>query len=262
MAEHGMYSRNPEPWTQHRGFAVLGFGAALDTIDRTQGNQTLPMFARIRRISLGETAKVSSNFLSCMFSVTGRANLYEALVLDRVADAAAAAAADVGVDCHFKLAQLPLNAFEGGAVLGRGKAVEAERDCDLATRLGISLVTNRPLNALPMPGVSTGDWGRGGASHLQLREAKPMGTMASLLKRVLCESANLPEAPLQQIALRLALSAPGVACTLNGVRQPAYVEDAAQVLQLEPISHQDVEKALLAVRSLAEELGCDTKQLW
>ena len=85
MAEHGMYSRNPEPWTQHRGFAVLGFGAALDTIDRTQGNQTLPMFARIRRISLGETAKVSSNFLSCMFSVTGRANLYEALVLDRVA---------------------------------------------------------------------------------------------------------------------------------------------------------------------------------
>ena len=85
MAEHGMYSRNPEPWTQHRGFAVLGFGASLDTIDRTQGNQALPMFARIRRISLGETAKVSSNFLSCMFSVTGRANLYEALVLDRVA---------------------------------------------------------------------------------------------------------------------------------------------------------------------------------
>ena len=29
--------------------------------------------------------KVSSNFLSCLFSVTGRANLYEALVMDRAA---------------------------------------------------------------------------------------------------------------------------------------------------------------------------------
>ena len=29
-------------------------------------------------------------------------------------------------------------------------------------RLGVALVTNRPLNALPLPGVSTGDWGRPG----------------------------------------------------------------------------------------------------
>mmetsp|Transcript_67828 Transcript_67828/g.150275 ORF Transcript_67828/g.150275 Transcript_67828/m.150275 type:complete len:410 (+) Transcript_67828:24-1253(+) len=205
---------------------------------------------------------VSSNFLSCLFSVTGRPNLYEALVLDRVVDAADAAAKALGEPAHrFKVAQLPLNAFESGAILGRGSAVEAEPDCPLAQRLGISLVTNRPLNALPMPGVGTGDWGRGAASHLQLREAKPMGTMASLLKRVVREAADLPEAPLQQLALRLAVSAE-VACTLNGARREPYVEDVAAVLRQEPLPRADVEKILRAVRSLAEELSCDKNRLW
>ncbi|CAJ1446673.1 unnamed protein product, partial [Effrenium voratum] len=128
---------------------------------------------------------VSSNFLSCSFSVTGRPNLYESLVLDRVLDAASAAAGAQGLSQHrFQVAQLPLNLFESGAVLGRGAQMEG--DCFMAERLGVSLLTNRPLNALPMPGVSAGDWGRS-ASHLQIREAKPMGAVPSLLKRVLKE---------------------------------------------------------------------------
>ena len=79
----------------------------------------------------------------------------------------------------------PRNAWENGAVLGR--EAQAEGDCFMATRLGISLLTNRPTNALPIPGVSSGDWGRND-KHLQLREAKPMGTTESLLKRVLTEA--------------------------------------------------------------------------
>eukprot|EP00913_Durusdinium_trenchii_P011385 g10696.t1 len=165
---------------------------------------------------------VSSNFLSCLFSVTGLPNLYESLVLDRVLDAAQAAAqAENCQSCR--------NAWENGAVLGR--EAQAEGDCFMATRLGISLLTNRPINALPIPGVSSGDWGRND-KHLQLREAKPMGTTESLLKRVLTEALG-EEAPLQQLALRLALSAPGSACTLNGAHRWNYLDDLEEVLTKE-----------------------------
>ena len=63
-------------------------------------------------------------------------------------------------------------------------------------------------------------------------EAKPMGTTQSLLKRVVLDAlaadagADLAdaEAPLQQLALRLAASS-HVSCTLNGAHQLKYVED-------------------------------------
>merc|ERR1719254_82393 len=83
--------------------------------------------------AIGHGYGVSANFLSCLFSTTGRPNIYEALALDRVLDAAARAAG--GRDRHrLQLVQLPLNAVESGAVLGRGEAVPeaAEGDCDLA----------------------------------------------------------------------------------------------------------------------------------
>ena len=73
---------------------------------------------------------VSSNFLSCHFSVTGLPNLYESLVLDRVMDAAQAASrarAPLELPRPF-LAQLPLNALENGAVLGRTTATQTEGD--------------------------------------------------------------------------------------------------------------------------------------
>lgn len=210
---------------------------------------------------------VSSNFLSCMFSVTGLPNLYESLVLDRVVDAAASAARAEGLQQHrFQVAQLPLNAFDNGAVLGRTPGTQTEGDCSMAQRLGVSILTNRPINALPMPGVSTGDWGRGGNSYLQLREAKPMGTTQSLLKRVVLDAladANLAEAevPLQQLALRLAASS-HVSCTLNGAHQMKYVEDLEDVLKVASFSESHVQRAMQSVRSMATELGCQTKGLW
>jgi len=211
---------------------------------------------------------VSANFLSCLFSTTGRPNLYEALALDRVLDVAATAA---GPDrAHrLKIVQLPLNVVESGAVLGRGAAVPeaAEGDCNLAARLGVDVVANRPINALPLPGVSSGDWGRGGASHLKLREARPMGAVESLMQRVLLDAlfgSELPSPapPLQQVALRLAASGPSVSCTLCGVRTEQYLQDAIAVLKEPPFSTERVTNALGAVRSAAEELGCVRRGLW
>jgi len=218
---------------------------------------------------------VSGNFLSCMFSTTGRGNLYESLALDRLVDVAAAAAARRGKEGghRFRIAQLPLNAVEAGAVLGRGGAVPeaAEGDCVLGTRLGLGIVANRPLNALPLPGVSTGDWGRQGATHWQLRDKTPMGAVESLLKRVLLEAlqaeggvleGDASKIPLQHLALKLSLSSPGVSSTLCGMRAEAYVEDAAAVLKQAPFSAVQVEKAMSMVRIAAEELGCEKRGLW
>ncbi|CAE8584566.1 unnamed protein product [Polarella glacialis] len=213
---------------------------------------------------------VSSNFLSCSFSNTGRSNVYEALVLERVVEAAAAAAKSQGSGEHrMRIAQMPLNAFESGALLGRGAVVPeaAEGDCHSAARLGVSVITNRPLHAIPIPGVSTGDWGRSGDSHLHLREVKPMGTMPSLVKRVLVEALRdggvqmEPAPPLQQVALRLAISAP-VSLSLIGARSERYVEDVSAVLQAEPFSGDQVKRAMLAVRTAAEELGCERRGFW
>lgn len=213
---------------------------------------------------------VSGNFLSCYFSITGRPNLYEALALDRVVDAAAAAA---GTKAHrLKLVQLPLNVFENGAVLGRGGVVpEATKgDCTLADELGVAVVTNRPLNALPMPNVSSGDWNQTGASYLRLADKKPMGSTEALLKRVLLEALSeegssiqhSKSASLQQLALHLAMSAPSVSCSLCGTRSETYVEDATAVLRQPPLSAAQVLRAFTAIRTLAEELGCETKGLW
>jgi len=206
---------------------------------------------------------VSSNFLSCMFSVTGLPNLYESLVLERVVDAAASAARAEGLEQHrFQVAQLPLNIFENGAVLGRGPGTQVEGDCSVAERLDVSLLTNRPINALPMPGVSTGDWGRGGNSYLQLREAKPMGTTQSLLKRVVRDATGeAADAPLQQVALRVAASN-RISCTLNGAHDMKYVEDLEVVLSKESFTESQVESVMRSARSMATELGCQTQGLW
>ena len=41
--------------------------------------------------------------------------------------------------------------------------------------------------------------------------------------------------PLQQLALRLAMSAPGTACTLNGASKVEYLKDVEEVLKLDLI---------------------------
>jgi len=118
-----------------------------------------------------------------------------------------------------------------------------------------------------MPGVSSGDWGRSGDSRLCLRDSKPMGAVESLLSRVLLEALfeDKPPSPspsLQQVSLRLALSAPSVASSLCGMRTEKYVEDSAAVLKEPPFSQEQLTRGLLAVRAAAEELGCENRGFW
>eukprot|EP00747_Dinoflagellata_sp_TGD_P179155 gnl/TRDRNA2_/TRDRNA2_29473_c0_seq1.p1 gnl/TRDRNA2_/TRDRNA2_29473_c0~~gnl/TRDRNA2_/TRDRNA2_29473_c0_seq1.p1 ORF type:complete len:430 (+),score=83.42 gnl/TRDRNA2_/TRDRNA2_29473_c0_seq1:25-1314(+) len=209
---------------------------------------------------------VSSNFLSCMFSTTGRGNLYEALCIDRVLDAAVAAGGETSH--RFRIAQLPLNAVENGALLGRGDVVAeaAEGDCALAERLGVAVVTHRSLNTIPVPGVSSGDWTnpRGPTGHLVLKSKQPMGTIEALLQRVLRENLSQGDEiiPLQQTAIRMSLSAPAVVCSLVGMRTEKYVQDAAAVLQQPPLPVEEVSSAMLKVRAVMEELGGQKRGLW
>ena len=46
---------------------------------------------------------------------------------------------------------------------------------------------------------------------------------------------ELRQESLSRLAMSFVASTPGVACVLNGMRHPAYVEDAAGVMALPPI---------------------------
>lgn len=206
---------------------------------------------------------VSANFLSCQVSTTGKPNLYEALQLERVIGAAEAAAGGTGKH-RLQLVQMPLNLLEGGAVLGRGGAVPEAADGDVATarRLGVGVIVNRPMNAIPIPGMASGDWGRSGANHVRLRDAKPMGTVEALLKRVLLEELGFEASTsLQQAELRLVSSAQVASC-LCGMRAESYVEDAVHVLKQTPLDDALVQAAFRKARQAVEELGGQTRGLW
>lgn len=207
---------------------------------------------------------VSGNFLSCMFSTTGRANSYEAVTVDRVLDAAATAAA--GDNKHrMRLVQLPLNAVEGSGMIGRGGALPQaeEGDCTLASRIGLGVVTNRPLNSIPLPGVSSGDWGRS-TTHIKLADKKPMDTVQALLKRVLHEAISetgASEVPLQQLALRLASAPPADVC-LNGMISKPYIDDVAAVLAAPALTPEQALKGFKQVRQAMVEVGAEHERFW
>ena len=44
--------------------------------------------------------------------------------------------------------------LRGLVVSAKDTGTQAEGDCSVAERLGVSLLTNRPINALPMPGIT------------------------------------------------------------------------------------------------------------
>eukprot|EP00746_Dinoflagellata_sp_MGD_P125683 gnl/MRDRNA2_/MRDRNA2_60510_c0_seq1.p1 gnl/MRDRNA2_/MRDRNA2_60510_c0~~gnl/MRDRNA2_/MRDRNA2_60510_c0_seq1.p1 ORF type:complete len:429 (+),score=95.41 gnl/MRDRNA2_/MRDRNA2_60510_c0_seq1:53-1339(+) len=211
---------------------------------------------------------VSGNFLSCYFSTSGRGNTYEALHLERVVEAAAAAAG--GGEHRMKLIQLPLNAIENGAILGRENimAEASQGDCSLAAQLGLGVVVNRPLNAIPVPGMQSGDWGRH-EQHIRLKDTKPMPPTQALLRRVIIEAlqegGGLPEGSsenLQILSLRLASCAPCVDVCLNGMRTSRYVSDAAAALQEGLLPADAALNAFNKVRMACQEMGGQKRGLW
>lgn len=93
---------------------------------------------------------VSSN------TVTAPASDAEATSLFHFLDAATRAAASQGpAHHHFALLQCPMNLFESGALITRNTGVEQQDTVlELAQREHLSVLVNRPLNA--MPGVNGG----------------------------------------------------------------------------------------------------------
>jgi len=260
---------NPEYFLSHSLRQRTKIADAWDEMYERLGEAFRTLEALCQEGLIGSGYGVSGNFLSCMFSTTGRSNLYEALALDRVVTAAAEAAGSK--DSHrFMQVQLPLNAIESSASIGRGGAVPeaSEGDCTVASRMGLGVVLNRPLNAIPIPGAGSGDWGRNGASHVKLREAKPMGTVEALLKRILKdnmgdEAFSSPDGvPLQQMALRVALSTPSASCCLCGMRTEDYVQDAIAVLKAPPLAPGKVAHSFQQVRAAMDELGGMKRGLW
>lgn len=259
---------NPEYFLQDQLLRRVSIADAWDAMyDQLQ--QTFSTMESLCKEGLiGSGYGVSANFLSCMNSVSGRPNLYEALIVDRVLDAARVAAG--GRDAHhLQVVQLPLNIVESAALLGRPVIPEAtEGDVPMVERLGLSTITNRPLNAIPVPGVSSGDWEGPKLTHLRLKDSKPMGAIPQLLKRVVQDALgeeagiNAAQMTLQQLSLRLASSTSAVSCTLLGMRRQQYVDDAAAVLKLPPLAPEIVVRAHYSVRSCFEELGGQHRSLW
>ena len=198
---------------------------------------------------------VSANTIGCRWGALGGANEREALDLRRTLHAAAKAASPEGGERGGERGEgqgmgAAMGAGgedgggEGGAAKGgRGGGVPHHRcrvlqvplnllepdaaaaPAALARRLGLSVMANRPLNAIPPPGAGHG-FGLN-TSFLPLRDGRPTPPAAALVRQQAREvlSRHLGPAaaarlPLEEIALRFALSAPDVDVVLCGARRP------------------------------------------
>ena len=139
-----------------------------------------------------------------------------ATCLQRFIDCARAAG---GPNHHFRWLQLPLNLVESRGALEANTGPNGRwRPLDLAAREGITVMINRPLNAIV------------GQSLIRLADPPVRGRVrpaSSQLRRHL--DRRLPahqNAPLSQKALWVLTSLAGVRTVLVGMREPAYVADA------------------------------------
>jgi aryl-alcohol dehydrogenase-like predicted oxidoreductase len=144
----------------------------------------------------------------------------------------AAAQAAGGPGHHFRVLQLPMNLIESAAMF------EANNDgatvLEKAGHLGVGVLVNRPLNAI--------------VDNRLLRLAGATG--APVIAPI---DAALPaerrSATPSQKALQVVASAPGVSCVLVGMRRPAYVDDATEMLRWPRLTGDAVEAALRTYRS-------------
>ena len=148
-----------------------------------------------------------------------------------------------GDDHHFRWLQLPLNLLESRGALEANTGPDGRwRPLDLAAREGITVLVNRPLNAI--------------VGHALIRLADPpirgrARPASSQLRRRL--DALLPDhhnAPLSQKALWVLTSLPGVRSVLVGMRETRYVADAMTVLQWRPLPDADA-----VLRALEDATG-------
>ncbi len=163
---------------------------------------------------------VSSN------TCTAPVDQFDATSLHRMLEAALRAG---GAGHHFRVLQLPMNLLESGALLERNQPGGAT-PLELAAARGIGVLVNRPLNAIrgsgmvrladPFPDSEGIDPERQARTALWVREHIDPALPT-----------DRQEAPLQQKALALLASTPGVSCVLLGMRRRRYVADALAVLR-------------------------------
>ena len=182
--------------------------------------------------------------------------------------------------------QAPLNLLEFGAAIGRKDVVSGhagEPEIDILKRNDLAFIANRPLTAIPPPGLSVSsagnpDWVEPAGqnnTYIEFRQAqhgKPQGTMQKLVQNIVKEEIDALQhtndtdktpTPLQQTALHCSL-APG-ALVLNGMRTFSHVDDALAVLKSEPLvsdGRKTGSRIAGKLQSVCEELGADGRGLW
>eukprot|EP00293_Proteomonas_sulcata_P008731 CAMPEP_0184297106 /NCGR_PEP_ID=MMETSP1049-20130417/8045_1 /TAXON_ID=77928 /ORGANISM="Proteomonas sulcata, Strain CCMP704" /LENGTH=260 /DNA_ID=CAMNT_0026606681 /DNA_START=86 /DNA_END=868 /DNA_ORIENTATION=+ len=196
---------------------------------------------------------ISTNPHGCQWSCTGHVNTAEATSTERLVDAATMAAARRGKSRHnFKVIQMPWNLLEPNAAHdGDTPGAIAQ-----ARSLGLDVMVNRPINAIPPPGFHTGDWSRASA-HIKLRDQKPKPPSLALLTNV-CQEAlldcgvNAYGRDLSELALMISMSVPGNSVTLVGATQDQYLRQVIKVLDAGRVSE---DAAIAVVRKLRALLG-------
>jgi len=192
--------------------------------------------------SIGSAYGVSCNPEGCVWSVSGHANRFESVSLQRVLRCAkdGAGGGNYGRESHsLRVLQLPLNLLELGGAMGYepiagSPTVGGEEMMPSALRqaraAGVSVMVNRPLKAIPPHGQAS--------RHLHLGQ-KPTDSEGDIRSALLAAFhrtplAGLPievqrEATLAQLALWLAASTHGVDVALCQARDPAHREELAAV---------------------------------
>ncbi|CAD7925510.1 unnamed protein product [Amoebophrya sp. A25] len=160
-------------------------------------------------------------------------------------------------------------------LLGRGQSTvpgfDGEPDLEVVERNGMACLLNRPLSAIAPPGmtVRAHDWAHADSSAEFVDKPMPL---QKLLRKTMTEQLAVPSTEsqgqqgdhlkLQQMALLVAASASTQGIALNGMRKTEYVQDALDVLKMEPLSKGTLKQLLQRFRSLSRELGGDGKGLW
>ena len=159
-----------------------------------------------------------------------------------------------GADHHFRVLQLPMNLFEAGGVLEHNNGPEnRETVLECASREGIGVLVNRPLNAIVGEGM------------VRLADV-PVGTGAVRLDAQLRVLAELEAEYRGQIAPNIRVS-PGSSSPEEFFRWAEQLDDVQARLQ--SLEHwQQIEGQMIVpsvtqvVRALDEGLGGDVAEGW
>eukprot|EP00466_Bigelowiella_natans_P021123 jgi/Bigna1/81984/fgenesh1_pg.86_\ len=187
---------------------------------------------------------------------------------------------DFGATHRMRIAQIPLNLVESGPVLQslfdpdappRNPGDEKGRfvtSIEVAESKGVSIVGNRPINAIPPEGIGAGDWGRG-ETYWKLINKLPMSPEMTLMRDTMLgaihedpEVSYADVTDMQLLALWSASSANGLTSELCGARNPHYVTDIKKVLSKPRLSPEACKRVFGAVRNLLIELSPGHGKLW